>query len=86
MPHIGDRLDDAGVGWAWYSGAWNDLQAGTVTMAEEYFTQPFPYCANLAEGTPGRAAHLKDESQFLVPQIVFAIRNLGLIPAAHCRR
>ncbi|MEA2642336.1 MAG: hypothetical protein QOF51_3730 [Chloroflexota bacterium] len=78
MPHIGDRLDAAGVSWAWYAGAWNDLQAGTVTMAEEYFTHPFTYFANLAEGTPGRTAHLKDESQLLtdlqggkLPNVVF---------------
>ncbi|HZR99900.1 MAG TPA: alkaline phosphatase family protein, partial [Chloroflexota bacterium] len=23
MPHIGDRLDAAGVSWAWYAGGWN---------------------------------------------------------------
>jgi phospholipase C len=27
-PTIGDRLNDAGVSWVWYSGGWNDALAG----------------------------------------------------------
>src|SRR5512132_2838860 len=28
MPHIGDRLDAKGVGWAWYAGGYDDAVAG----------------------------------------------------------
>ncbi|HEX9108790.1 MAG TPA: alkaline phosphatase family protein, partial [Longimicrobiales bacterium] len=28
MPTVGDRLNDKGVSWAWYSGGWNDANAG----------------------------------------------------------
>ena len=27
-PNIGDRMTDAGVSWAWYSGGWDDAKAG----------------------------------------------------------
>ena len=31
MPNIGNRLDDAGVNWRWYSGGWTDALANNVT-------------------------------------------------------
>jgi phospholipase C len=68
MPTIGDSLSAAGVDWAWYSGGWNAALAGTPDAggAEfQYQHQPFVYFANYADGTPGRAAHLKDESDFM---------------------
>ena len=27
LPNIGNRLDDAGIDWRWYSGGWNDALA-----------------------------------------------------------
>ncbi len=63
-PNIGDRLTDAGVSWAWYSGGWDAATAGTPGPFFQYHHQPFNYFANYAPGTPGRA-HLKDESVFL---------------------
>ena len=65
MPTIGDRLSDKGVSWAWYSGGWNDALAGHPDPLFQFHHQPFAFFANYADGTPGRAAHLKDEPDFL---------------------
>jgi acid phosphatase len=71
--HIGDLLNNAGVSWAWYSGAW-----GTAVSAAQNNTanviyganlsspnfqphhQPLNYFADLAPGTDNRAKHLLD--------------------------
>jgi phospholipase C len=65
MPTIGDRLSDKGISWAWYSGGWNDAIAGHPDPLFQANHQPFAYFANYADGTPGRAAHLKDETDFM---------------------
>ena len=65
MPTIGDRLNEGGVSWAWYSGGWNDAQAGRPDPLFQFHHQPFAYFANYAPGTPARAAHLKDEQDFM---------------------
>lgn len=70
---IGDRLSEKGVDWAWYAGGWNDALAydgsgdASVVSVEnfQYHHQPFVYFAKYADGTPGRAAHLKDETDFI---------------------
>ncbi|HUL48398.1 MAG TPA: acid phosphatase [Gemmatimonadales bacterium] len=72
---IGDRLSAKGVSWAWYSGGWNDAIAGHPGSLFQFHHQPFAYFANYADGTPGRAAHLKDEADF-----VAAAQN-GTLPA-----
>jgi phospholipase C len=64
-PTIGDRLNDKGISWAWYSGGWNDAMAGNPNALFQYHHQPFAYYANYADGTPGRAAHLRDETDFM---------------------
>jgi phospholipase C len=64
-PTIGDRLSEKNIGWAWYSGGWDDAVAGTPGGSFQYHHQPFAYFANYADGAPGRAAHLKDESEFV---------------------
>jgi phospholipase C len=64
-PTIGDRLSAQGVSWAWYSGGWNNAVAGRADPLFQYHHQPFAYYANYADGTPGRATHLKDEQDFL---------------------
>ena len=63
-PTIGDRLSDAGVGWAWYSGGWNTALLGHADPLFQFHHQPFAYYANYADGTPGRAEHLRDEVDF----------------------
>lgn len=65
MPTIGDRLNDKGVSWAWYSGGWNDALAGRPDPLFQYHHQAFAFFQNYADGTPGRAAHLKDEQDFV---------------------
>jgi len=62
---IGDRLTAAGVDWAWYSGGWNDALAGHADPLFQFHHQPFIYYANYADGTAAKAAHLKDETDFL---------------------
>jgi phospholipase C len=60
-PTIGDRLDDAGVSWKWYSGGWSDALAGHPEIGQfgggfQFHHQPFDYYANFApfnaDGTP----------------------------------
>jgi phospholipase C len=65
LPTIGDRLTEAGVNWAWYSGGWNDALAGNPDPQFQFHHQPFAYFARYADDTPERAQHLKDESDFL---------------------
>jgi phospholipase C len=74
-PTIGDRLDAANINWAWYSGGWNDALAGHPDAAYfQYHHQPFIYYAKYADGTPAKAAHLKDEADFI------AAANAGTLP------
>jgi phospholipase C len=65
MPTIGRRLTDAGVSWAWYSGGYAAASAGHADPTFVYHHQPFAYFADYAEGTAGRAEHLKDERDML---------------------
>ncbi len=64
-PTIGDRLSAKHVSWAWYSGGWDDAVSGHPSSLFQFHHQPLAYFANYADGTPGRAAHLKDEKDFL---------------------
>jgi phospholipase C len=80
---IGDRLNDAGVSWAWYSGGWDNAIIGHADPLFQFHHQPFAYYANYADDTPGRAAHLKDESDYYtdvlsgqLPAVTF-IKPLG---------
>jgi acid phosphatase len=75
MPTIGDRLSARGVSWAWYSGGWNDAIAGRADPLFQFHHQVFAYFARYADGTPGRAAHLKDERDFV------ADAQAGRLPA-----
>ncbi|MEW9531593.1 alkaline phosphatase family protein [Microbispora sp. NPDC049125] len=73
-PNIGDRLSEAHVDWAWYSGGWDDAEAGHPGPLFQYHHQPFAYFAAYAPGTPGRD-HLKDETEFV------AAARQGTLPA-----
>ena len=77
-PTIGDRLDEKGIDWAWYSGGWDAAVAGKPGPLFQFHHQPFAYFANFALGTPGAKAHLKDEVDFVdgiekgtLPPVVF---------------
>jgi phospholipase C len=72
---IGDRLTNAQLDWAWYAGGWNDAIAGHPDAQFQFHHQPFAYYENYADGTPGRAAHLKDETDFM------AAVQAGSLPA-----
>jgi phospholipase C len=82
-PTIGDRLSDANVTWAWYSGGWAPAIAGHPDPLFQFHHQPFAYFANYADDTPGRAEHLRDEEAFYsdvasgkLPSVTF-IKPLG---------
>ena len=93
---IGDRLNDAGIDWAWYSGGWSNANGdvdgpgwtngsgplcsdpnafGTAVWPNcpdklfQFHHQPFNYYAafdpNTAAGRNQRAAHLRDEAEFV---------------------
>jgi phospholipase C len=62
---IGDELSSQNVSWAWFSGGWADALAGHPDPLFQFNHQPFAYYANYADGTPGQAAHLKDEKDFV---------------------
>jgi phospholipase C len=91
---IGDTLSAKAVSWVWYAGGWNAALADGRREAKEKRTviyargedspifqphhQPFNYYARFAPGTSDRAAHLKDEQEFLaaidrgtLPQVAF---------------
>ena len=65
LPTIGQRLDDAGISWAWYAEGWNNALAEKPNPTLVFHHQPFVYFEGFAEGTPERATHLKDEQDFL---------------------
>ncbi|HLH22153.1 MAG TPA: acid phosphatase [Chloroflexota bacterium] len=78
LPHIGDRLDAAGVSWAWYAGGWNAAAAGRPDALFQYHHQPFNYFADVGGDPAARARHLQDETDFLaalregtLPQVVW---------------
>ena len=50
--------------WNWYSGGWDDAEAGHPGPLFQYHHQPFNYFADYAPGKPGRA-HLQDETEFI---------------------
>jgi phospholipase C len=64
QPTIGDRLSDAKISWAWYSGGFDDALQGKDAHQFQYHHQPYVYFARYAEGTHDRAEHLKDGADF----------------------
>src|SRR5262249_18191128 len=84
MPNIGNRLDDAGVSWKWYSGGWSNALIGNADPLFQYHHQPFGYYAKYAPFNPdgtlnpattGPRAHLQDE------QVFFSDLVNGMLPA-----
>ena len=91
-PTIGDRLSQAGVDWAWYSGGWSNANGDVgapgwtngngPTCADpnakasatypncpdnlfQFHHQAFNYFENYKPGSTARAAHLRDEVEFI---------------------
>jgi phospholipase C len=73
LPHIGDRLDAAGVSWTWYAGGWNDAIAGRIGPLFQCHHQPFNYFANVGGDPAARPRRMQDESDFRA-----ALRGGGL--------
>jgi phospholipase C len=81
LPNIGNRLDDAGINWRWYSGGWNDALANNNTANNELFQfhhQPFAYYTKYA---PFLTAPTTDYSASALPQLNPATTG----PNAHLR-
>ena len=79
VANIGNRLDDAGINWRWYSGGWNEaLASNTVANAKlfQFHHQPFAYYTKYA---PFTTAPTADYSSASAPQLNPA--NTG--PNAH---
>jgi phospholipase C len=67
--NIGNRLDDAGINWRWYSGGWNDALANNTAANAELFQfhhQPFAYYTKYA---PFLVAPTTDYSPANPPQL-----------------
>ena len=45
---IGDRLNDAGVSWAWFSGGWENAKLGVADFLFQFHHQPFAFFAKYA--------------------------------------
>lgn len=68
-PNIGNRLDDAGIDWRWYSGGWNDALVNNVNADRELFQfhhQPFAYYTKYA---PFQTAPTADYSALAPPEL-----------------
>jgi phospholipase C len=84
---IGDSLSDASpsISWKWYSGGWDNALAGTPDKTFQFHHQPFAYYARWGtDGSPAKAAHLQDETNFYsdvkngtLPSVSF-IKPLGV--------
>jgi len=72
MPHIGNRLDGAGVSWAWYDGD-NSINR-----------QPFRRFKDLTTGTPGAKEHIKPDSDFLADLNGTAFPQVAFVKPALC--
>ena len=82
-PNIGNRLDDAGINWKWYSGGW-DLALTNNAVANaalfQFHHQPFAYYTKYAPfldpngtlnpATTGPDAHLQDEQNFFADVVM----------------
>ncbi len=53
------------MNWAWYSGGWTQALAGNPDPLFQFHHQPFAYFTKYADGTTLKAAHLKDETDFM---------------------
>jgi acid phosphatase len=81
LPNIGNRLDNAGINWKWYSGGWDDALANNNTANSELFQfhhQPFAYYTKYA---PFLTAPTGDYSASTTPQLNPATTG----PSAHLR-
>lgn len=84
MPTIGDRMNEKGVSWAWYSAGWDSAVVGKPSNYA-YNHEPFVYFENFGPETEAREKHLKDETDYLeaarsgtLPNVSFVKPGRGL--------
>ena len=65
MPHIGNRLDEKNISWAWYSGGYDDAMAGKPDPLFQFHHQPLAYFRDLAPGSERQKKHLKDAKDLM---------------------
>ena len=68
-PTIGDRLIEAKVNWAWYSGGWDSavIKDGVdpkFNFVFQYHHQPLLYFETFKEGSENKRKYIKDEERF----------------------
>ncbi|HME99788.1 MAG TPA: acid phosphatase [Terriglobia bacterium] len=91
-PTIGDRLNEAGVSWKWYSGGWSDALAGQPRVDPfsggfQFHHQAFGYYANFApfnaDGTPNPKTNslLNPDAHLQDEDRFFADLAAGQLPA-----
>jgi phospholipase C len=93
-PTIGDRLDNQGISWKWFSGGWSDALAGHPATDPngfgegfQFHHQPFAYYANFApfnaDGTPNPATNslLNPDAHLQDETQFFADLSTGKLPA-----
>jgi phospholipase C len=79
FPTIGDRLSEQGVSWAWYSGGWDDALAGHPDPLFQFHHQAFAFFASFADGTPAKAEHLRDETEFIAAAQAGRLRAVSFV-------
>ena len=57
MPHIGTRLNEKNISWAWYSGGYDDAMAGKPDPLFQFHHQPLAFFRDLAPGTEQQKQH-----------------------------
>jgi phospholipase C len=92
LANIGNRLDDAGINWKWYSGGWdlalsNNVAANTALF--QFHHQPFAYYTKYAPfldpsgtlnpATTGPGAHLQDEQNFFTDVVSSSLPSVVFI-------
>lgn len=65
MPTIGDRLNEKGVSWGWFSGGWNNaINNHADPKYFQFHHQPFVYFDSFKDGSYNKSKHLHDEMDF----------------------
>jgi len=68
MPHIGDRLDAAGISWAWYGGSQG-----------QFVDNPLQYFADVAPGSRAAEMHLQAEADCVTALQNGALPNVAFV-------
>jgi phospholipase C len=77
MPTIADRLIDANVSWAWYSGGWDSAASYPNQSYKDfqYHHQPLLYFETFKDGSANKQKYIRDDKHF------FSELNTDSLPA-----